>query len=185
MPFGLSQNWWAVALRGGLAILFGLLALIWPGITLEVLALCFGAYAFVAGVFAIAAVATGYQERARWWALLLEGVVGIAVGVITFFWPGITLLALLYLFAFWAIATGVFEITTAVRLREYIQGEWLLALAGIFSVLFGLALAVWPVAGLIALAWLIGIYAILVGVVLMALGFRLRTWERPASPLGG
>ncbi|MGZ3433904.1 MAG: HdeD family acid-resistance protein, partial [Isosphaeraceae bacterium] len=130
------------------------------------------------GVFAIAAAVVGTTVGMPWWALLLEGVCGIAVGVLTFAWPGITALVLLYLIAFWAVVTGVFEMVAAIRLRKEIHGEWLLALSGVLSVLFGVALVVNPAAGALAVVWLIGAYAIAFGVLLIALGFRLRNWLR-------
>jgi uncharacterized membrane protein HdeD (DUF308 family) len=179
----LARNWWTLVLRGLLAVLFGIAAFAWPGITLAALVLLYGAYAFVDGCFALAAALVGRTDTdgVPWWALLLEGVAGIAVGVMTVFWPGITALALLYLIAAWAVVTGVFEIAAAIRLRREIRGEWLLALSGILSVLFGLILVVNPGAGALAVVWLIGAYAITFGVLLMVLGFRLRSWARQLS----
>ena len=159
---------------GGVAILFGLAALIWPGLTLTALVLLFGAYTLVDGVFAVvAALARAGRER-RWWVLLLEGPLGIAAGVVTLAWPGITGLVLLLFIAAWAVITGVVEIVAAIRLRREIEGEFLLGLSGVLSVLFGLLLIVRPGAGAVAVAWLIGIYAILFGALLLALAFRLR-----------
>src|SRR5919202_355383 len=170
----LARNWWALALRGVVAILFGLAALVWPGLTLTALVLLFGADALVDGVFAVvAAIARAGRER-HWWALLLEGLLGIAAGVVTLAWPGITGLVLLLFIAAWAIITGVVEIVAAIRLRREIEGEFLLGLGGALSVLFGLLLIVRPGAGALAVAWLIGIYAILFGALLLALAFRLR-----------
>ena len=181
MVIVLARNWWALALRGLFAVLFGIMAFAWPGITLAALVLLYGAFALADGIFAIVAAVVGMPRGMPWWALLLEGVTGIAVGILTFFWPGITALALLYLIAAWALVTGVFEIAAAIRLRKEIQGEWLLALSGVLSVLFGLALVVYPGAGALAVIWLIGAYAIASGVLLIVLGFRLRSWAQPAS----
>jgi len=181
MVIVLARNWWALALRGLFAVLFGIAAFAWPGITLGALVLLYGAYAFVDGVFALAAALAGGTEGRPWWALLLEGLFGIAVGIMTIFWPGITALALLYLIAAWAVVTGVFEIVAAIRLRSEIRGEWLLALSGVLSVLFGLALVINPGAGALAMVWLIGAYAIVFGVLMIVLGFRLRSWSRAAS----
>ena len=170
----LARNWWALALRGVAAVLFGIMAFAWPGMTLGVLVLLYGAYALVDGVLAIIAAVAGRTSGMPWWALLLEGVLGITVGILTFAWPGITALVLLYLIAAWAVATGVFEVVAAIRLRREIRGEWLLALSGVISVLFGIALVINPVGGALAVVWLIGAYAIAFGVLLIALGFRLR-----------
>jgi uncharacterized membrane protein HdeD (DUF308 family) len=178
MVIVLARNWWALALRGLFAVLFGIVAFALPGSTLGALVLLYGAYALVDGIFAIAAAVAGRDEGLPWWAMLLEGVVGIAVGVITFAWPGITALVLLYLIAAWAFVTGALEIAAAIRLRKEIRGEWLLALSGVLSVLFGVILVVNPGAGALAVVWLIGAYAIAFGVVLLVLGFRLRSLAR-------
>ena len=171
----LSRYWWAMAIRGGAAIVFGILAIIWPEITLYVLVLLFGAYAIVDGLFALGTALFGARGAAgrRGW-LIAEGVIGIGAGVITFVWPTITTLALLFMIAFWAVLTGVLEMVAAVRLRREMRGEWLLALSGILSVVFGILLAVWPATGALALVILIGIYAIVFGVALLALALRLR-----------
>jgi uncharacterized membrane protein HdeD (DUF308 family) len=171
----LSRNWWALALRGLAAILFGILTFAWPGITLFVLIIFFGAYMLVDGIFAIVVAVRAAGEEARWWLLLLEGILGVVAGIVTFFWPGLTALALLYLIAAWAIVTGIMEIVEAIRLRQEIVGEWALILGGAFSVLFGVLLVVIPArAGLLSLTWLIGIYAVAFGVLLVILAFRVR-----------
>jgi len=172
----LAHNWWIVVLRGVLAVLFGIMCFAWPGITLASLVILYGAYALVDGVFALVSAFLGRPRAESWWALLIEGLAGIAVGIMTFAWPGITALVLLFLIAAWAIVTGVFEIVEAIRLRREIQGEWLLALSGLLSVLFGVALVVRPGAGALAVIWLIGAYSIAFGVLFIALGFRLRSW---------
>jgi len=183
MVIVLARNWWALALRGLVAVLFGIMAFAWPGITLAALVLLYGAFALADGILAVAAAVVGRTQGMPWWALLLEGVTGIAVGILTFFWPGITALALLYLIAAWALVTGVFEIAAAIRLRRDIQGEWLLVLSGVLSILFGLALVVNPGAGALAVIWLIGAYAIASGVLLIVLGFKLRSWSWAMSSI--
>lgn len=174
----LARNWWALVLRGVVAVLFGVAAFAWPGITLASLILLYGAFALVGGLFAVAAALTSRPLGGQpWWAMFIDGLLGIAVGIIAFAWPGITALALLYLIAFWAVFTGVLEVIAAVRLRHEIEGEWLLAISGILSVLFGLALIVRPATGALAVIWLIGAYSIAYGVLMIALGFRMRSWS--------
>ena len=171
----LAHNWWTLALRGVAAVIFGILAYLWPGITFTVLVLFFGAYALWDGVFALIGAFRTQGERR--WALVLVGLAGIAAGLVTFLWPGAATLAILTIIAAWAILTGIFEIIAAIRLREEIEGEWLLLLSGLLSVLFGIALAIWPAAGLVAVTWMIGAYAIIFGILLILLGFRLRSWS--------
>lgn len=173
-----TSNWWLLALRGLAAVIFGVLAFVWPHITLTALVFLFGAYALVDGAFAIVAGIRAPREFTRWWVLLIEGILSVIAGVLAFAVPGITALILLILIASWAIVTGVFEIVAAVQLRKHITGEWLLALSGVFSVLFGAALLWNPLAGALAVVWLIGAYAIVFGVLLLALGFKLRGLER-------
>ena len=171
----LSRNWWALALRGLAALIFGLLAFVWPGITLWALILLFGAYMLVDGVFAIVAAVRVAGDAARWWLLLVEGILGVLAGIVAFVWPGLTALALLYFVAAWALVTGLFEIVGAIRLRREIEGEWALILGGALSVLFGvLLLVVGPGVGLLSLVWLIGVYAVAFGVLLLILAFRVR-----------
>jgi len=172
----LAQNWWTLVLRGVAAVIFGILAYVWPGITFTVLVLFFGAYALWDGVFALIAAFRTQAERR--WPLVLEGLVGIAAGVLTFIWPGAATLALLLIIGAWAFVTGIFEIVAAIRLREEIEGEWLLLISGLLSVLFGIALAIWPAVGLVAVTWLIGAYSIIFGILLIVLGFRLRNWGK-------
>ncbi len=170
----LARNWWALALRGVFAILFGVAAFAWPSLTLAALVILFGAYALVDGVFALVAAVRAAEAHERWWLFVLEGLVGIVIGIITFIWPGITALVLLYLIAWWALITGVFEIAAAIRLRRQIKHEWTLVLGGLASVVFGLLLFYRPGAGALAVVWLIGTYALIFGVLFLMLGFRLR-----------
>src|SRR5947209_8836366 len=171
----LTRHWWVLALRGVVAILFALIAFSRPGITLVALVWLWGAYAFVDGVFAVIAAvraaeqSTRFAGTRRWGMLLLEGISGIAAGIIAFAWAGITALVLVYLIAAWAIVTGIFEIAAAVRLRQMIEGEWLLGLSGVLSVLLGVLIMARPGLGLLAWVWVIGAYALLFGIVLLAL----------------
>ncbi|HEX6978885.1 MAG TPA: DUF308 domain-containing protein [Alphaproteobacteria bacterium] len=181
--FGLLvRNWWALALRGALAVIFGVLTLLMPGITLEVLILLFGAYAAVDGIFAIVAGVRAARQGERWGAPILEGAADIIAGAIALFVPVAVALAFIYLVAVWALVTGALEIATAIRLRREIEGEWLMILGGVLSILFGLAVAVFPGIGLLGLLWAIGVYAIVFGIVLMALAFRLHRLRSEAMP---
>jgi len=167
----LATNWWALALRGLVAVLFGLLTFILPGITLVTLVLLFGAYALADGIFNVIAF---FRVASHQWALLVEGVIGIIAGILTFALPAITAIVLLYLIAFWAIFTGIFEIIAGIRLRKAITNEWLLLVMGALSVLFGVLILFAPGAGALAIVLWIGAYALVFGVFLLALAFRLR-----------
>jgi uncharacterized membrane protein HdeD (DUF308 family) len=171
----LVKNWWSLVFRGVLGIVFGLVALAWPGITLGALVLLFGAYALMAGIVSIVGAVRAAEAHDRWGALILEGLVGIAAAVITIAWPAITALALAYLIAGWAIVIGVLEIVVAVRLRKYISREWLLALGGAASTIFGILIAIAPIAGALVIAIWVGAYAFVFGLIMVALGFRLRS----------
>jgi uncharacterized membrane protein HdeD (DUF308 family) len=178
----LTRYWWTLVIRGVAAVLFGLMALIWPGITVLALVLLFGAYAILDGVLALGAAALNDARSAgrRPW-LVLEGIAGILTGIVTFAWPDVTTLVLLWLIAAWAIVTGVLEVVAAVRLRREIEGEWVLAASGVLSVVFGLLMMVWPASGAVALVVLIGVYAIVFGAALVALGWRLRAMRGTAG----
>lgn len=173
MLHALAKNWWMLLLRGIAAIAFGVLALTWPGMTLLTLILFYGAYVLVDGVLAIAAAMTGGALMPRWW-LAIVGLLGIAAGVLTFLMPGLTAIVLLYFIAIWAVATGVLQVIGAIKLRKEIDNEWLLILGGILSVLFGVAMMAAPGAGALALITVIGLYAVIVGALLVAVSFRLK-----------
>jgi uncharacterized membrane protein HdeD (DUF308 family) len=174
----LSRNWWAVAIRGLAALIFGILALIWPRETFLVLVILFGAYALVDGIFAVVSAIRGRTALRDWGWLLAEGIIGIVIGVITFFSVSTTALVLLYLIAFWAILTGIAEVVQAVQLRRVISNEWMLILGGAASVIFGLLLVIFPGTGALAVTWLIGLYAIIFGILLLVLAWRLRGMQQ-------
>src|SRR5918999_1005610 len=176
----LTRNWWAIVLRGIAGILFGVITFFAPGISLAALVLLFGAYAFADGVLAIV-TAVRRRGTGRGGLLLLEGLAGIAAGIVTLLWPGITAIALLYVIAAWALVTGAFEIAAAIRLRKVITGEWLLALSGVLSIALGVLLVLAPGPGALALVIWIGAYAFVFGALLVALGFRLRALRSPRA----
>ena len=178
MTISLARNWWSLVIRGVVAILVGIIAFAWPAITFGAVVLLFGAYAFVDGIFALIGAFRAVRAHERWGALVLEGIAGLVTAAVTIFWPGITALALVFIVAFWALVTGVLEISAAIRLREHVAGELLLALSGIASIIFGVIAALLPVLGALAIALIFGIYAVVFGVLLIALGFRLRSWTR-------
>ena len=169
----LAKHWWLLLLRGICAILFGVLTFVWPGVTLLTLVLFYGAFALVDGVLALAEAVMGHAPAPRWW-LALVGLLGIAVGILTFAWPGITALVLLLFIAGWAIAIGILQIVGAIRLRKEIDNEWLLIASGVVSIIFGLILVVQPGTGALALLYVIGIYAIIYGILEIWLALRLR-----------
>ena len=172
----LSRNWWLMLLRGLAAIAFGLLIFAKPQISLQVLVYLFGVYVLVEGILGIAVAVQACGELDSWGVLFLWGLFGVAVGVLTFIKPEITALALLFYIALWAIATGVLEIAVAIRLRELIKNEWLLILAGLVSVAFGVLLIARPEAGVLAVLALIGAYAIVFGVLLVVFAFKIRSF---------
>jgi uncharacterized membrane protein HdeD (DUF308 family) len=173
-----AEIWWTLVLRGIAAMLFGVIAFVWPGISVAALVLLFGAFALVDGVFNIVDAFGHVSRRGRRWAAFFQGLAGIAAGLIAFFLPGLTMLALVSLIAAWSLLTGTFEIVAAIRLRKRLTNEWLLVLSGILSIMLGLILIVFPLAGLVALVWWIGAYAMVIGALFLALGFKLRRWER-------
>jgi len=170
----LNRSWWLLLLRGLAAIAFGVLTWIQPGISLAALVLLFGAYSMADGILGCWTAIAGRHDHEHWWVLLLNGLLGIGIGVLTFLAPGLTALALLFYIAIWAVATGVLEIVAGVRLRREITGEWWLVLAGIASVVFGVLLVARPGAGALSVLWLIASYATLFGVLLVVLAFKVR-----------
>jgi uncharacterized membrane protein HdeD (DUF308 family) len=178
----LSQNWWLVVLRGVLAILFGIAAFAWPGITLLTLVLFFGVYAMIDGVIAIVTGLSRTRETPRWWMFLLEGLLNIAAGIVALLMPGLATLVLIYILASWAVITGILEIAAAIRLRHEITNEWFLALGGVLSIGLGILLFLQPAAGSLAIVWTIAAYAVLFGILLVILGVRLRNWRAPEPP---
>jgi uncharacterized membrane protein HdeD (DUF308 family) len=174
MASDLARNWWVLLLRGVLGILFGIGAFVWPGATLAALILVFGAYVFVDGIFAVVAGISMRRQLSLWWLVLLEGLAGIILGLLTFRSPDTTALILLTFIAAWSIITGIFEIASAVRIRTMIANEWLLIVSGVVSIIFGALLIAQPGAGAISIVWLLGAYALLFGILTLMLALRLR-----------
>jgi uncharacterized membrane protein HdeD (DUF308 family) len=170
----LAHSWHWIVLRGVFAVLFGIFAFVWPGVTLAALVLVWGAYAIADGVMALIAAFTMHEEGKPMLALIIVGILGIAAGIVTFFWPGMTALALLFFIASWAVLMGIFEIAAAIRLRKHIENEWLLALSGIVSIAFGVLMFLQPGAGALAVVWLIGSFLLVFGILLVVLGFKLK-----------
>lgn len=182
----LSQSWWMLALRGLAALLFGILAMLWPGLTLLWLVAMFAAYALITGAVSMVAAVKNRETDGKWWLVLLLGLVSIAAAAIAIFRPDLTALMLVLVMGANAVVTGVLDIAIAVRLRKVIRGEWLMILSGVLSVLFGILVLVFPGAGALALVWLISFYATVTGVLLLALGFRARGWgsgTKPTKPM--
>ncbi len=183
----LSQNWWLVLLRGLAAIAFGVLAFLWPLLTLSVLIIMLGAYAFADGVFALVAAFRGGSGVPRGW-LILIGILGLAGAFAAFTVPGLTALVVVTFVAWWSIVRGIFEIVGAIHLRKEIEGEWLLILSGVISILFGAFILFRPGAGALALVWIFAWYAIAFGALLVSLAIRLRRHRAAlgsVTPLAG
>jgi len=178
----LFRDWWHFAVRGVLTIVFGIVALIWPNVTSLALVLLFGAFVLTDGILTVATGVAARKYFERWWALLLEGLTGIVIAAITFIWPNITGLALMYFIAGWAILTGIFEIAAAIEFRNLIPGEWTTVLMGMLSIIFGILLFVSPSAGALGIVWAIGFYAIFFGIMEIVFAFRLRGLGRELEP---
>ena len=182
MVQSMQRNWWVLALRGLFAIIFGILVIVWPGLALSSLILLVGAYFFVDGVFSIVSSVRDWSSNSHAWVGLVEGVLGILAGIATFIWPGMTAILLLYFMAFWAVLTGIMEIVAAWRLRQEIEGEIWLVLAGLLSLVFGIALIIFPGTGALAVLGIISGYSILFGISLILLAFRMRNHDE-SQPL--
>jgi uncharacterized membrane protein HdeD (DUF308 family) len=178
----LTNRWWVFLIRGIAAIIFGILAFVWPGMTIFALTIVFGAYAFVDGIFALAAALGGYGGS-RWWALLLEGLAGLIVAFIVWTEPQLSTYGLVYAIAIWAIITGAMEIVAGLQLRDVIANEWLYILAGILSIVFGVLVIRNPDAGFTGVAWLIGVYAIFFGILQLGLSYRLNQLRSAAQTI--
>ena len=174
----LGRNWWLLLVRGLVAIVFALLTWAQPGVSLAALVLVFGIYVLADGLLGVWSAIAKRRDNRHWWLLLLWGVVGIVVGVMTFIMPGITGLVLLMYIAAWAVITGVLQIVAAIRLRKEIKGEWLMILSGLVSVAFGVLLFLQPGAGALAVAWIIAAYAFIFGVLMVLLAFKVRKLGR-------
>ena len=169
----LARHWWVVLLRGLVAIAFGVLTFTRPALSLAALLLFFGAFVFADGLLHVWTAVTDKEHENRW-LLLLGGLLGIGVGLLAFFTPGLPAIAVLFYIAVWAVATGLLDIVAAVRLRKEIQGEWMLGLGGLCSVAFGVVLIARPAVGALAVLWIIAAYAVAFGVILTLLSFRLK-----------
>jgi uncharacterized membrane protein HdeD (DUF308 family) len=180
----LSRYWWALVVRGVLAILLGIFTFVWPFQTIAALVLAFGAVAMADGIFAVVTAFAGRKLTGDWWVLLLQGLLGIGVGALTLFNPAITGVALLIYIAAWAMGLGVLQVVAAVKLRHEITGEWWLALGGVLAVAFGVLLMVSPAQGALAVLWMIGGFALAWGVALMVGGFDVRRLHQQAKSLG-
>lgn len=176
-----TRNWWVLLLRGIVAILFGILALSLPLLTLATLVLLFGVYALVDGAFSLFGAVAGWQHRDNRWLLLLEGLIGLGAGFVTLRSPVISTVVLIFFIAAWALATGVLRIIEAIRIRREVSGEFWLALSGIASVAFALLVMLRPAAGALAMVWMIGWYALLMGATLVVLSFKLRSLRSRAE----
>jgi uncharacterized membrane protein HdeD (DUF308 family) len=159
-------------IRGIVGLVFGVVAFAWPGVTIAALVVIFGMYAVIDGV---SNLMIGVSRAKSRWPHLVQGIFGVAAGALTFLWPGVTAFALVIFIGAWAIVTGLFEIVAAIRLRKEITGEWLLALSGLLSLAFGVLVFAFPAAGAVGIAWVLGAYAAATGVILIALGIKLRS----------
>jgi len=181
MNNAVARNWWLVVLRGILAILFGLTAFVWPAYTWIVLVFMFGIYTLVGGLAAVGTGLSRAKDSSRWWTSLLKGMISISAAVIALIWPQLTGLIMVLVITGGAVLTGVLEIIAAIHLRHEINNEWLLAVGGIVSIALGVFLFLQPVAGGIAILWTVAAFVVIFGVLLIALGFRLKNQNMPGD----
>jgi uncharacterized membrane protein HdeD (DUF308 family) len=173
----LADNWWLLVLRGVLAVIFGTVAWVWPGLTLATLIILVGAWMLVDGVFEIGSAILNRDRVDSVWPFGLAGAINVAAGIVVLAWPGLSAVAMMYLIGAWAVVTGIFEIIAAIQLRKVIENEWAIGISGLISIVFGLVVLIFPGDGAVALAWLIGIFAIMLGIALIMAGFCLRSWR--------
>jgi uncharacterized membrane protein HdeD (DUF308 family) len=178
-----SRIWWSLAIRGVLAILFGIVAFFYTGQTLLALIYVFGVFAVLSGIASLVAAVRAGEAHQRWGWLAASGILSVAIGIVAFAWPGVTALAFVFLIAAWAILTGMAEIAFALAFPDTLAHPWLAGLAGIISVIFGILLAVWPRSGAITLTWLVGIYAIVYGATMLYYAYRLQGLRNEARAL--
>lgn len=169
-----QQGWWMFLIRGLAAIVFGILALAWPDLTLFVLIIAFGIYVMFDGVLEIYNGFANRSEHGRWWVDILIGLAGVVAGILIISLPGITAVVAMYYIGAWMVVTGVLQIIYAIKVREQIEGEWLLVVSGLISVILGIVFFIWPGGGAVSLVWLIAIYAILIGIALSIFALRAR-----------
>ena len=180
-----TSSRWALVARGLAAILFGFLVWVWPGLTLLVFTFLFGIFAIAAGLFALLGAVRSAEENRRWWLLAIAGVVSIIIGILAFLWPGHAAIAILYLVGIWAVVTGILEIAAAFRSRQTTTSEWLLILGGVISIIFGIVLMASPGVGLLALLWVVGLWAVVYGVVEIVQAFTGRPSHAQMPPQTG
>lgn len=181
----LTRHWWVLLLRGLAAIAFGVIAWLWPALSVATLVLLFGIFAFADGALGLWSAITGPKGMEHRWLLALWGLAGLVAGALAVLAPALVTASLVLLIGVWAIVTGLLEIVAAIQLRKEVQGEWMLVLAGLASVAFGLILVFRPGAGVLALVWMIGVYAILFGALLVLLSFKVRSVNRRVQQAAG
>lgn len=184
MMAAVSRNWWMLLISGLAAVIFGILAFIYPGMTLGILVAFYGAYTLVDGIFTIIAAINQGKRGQRWGFLMFSGIISVLAGIITFFYPGITATVLYVIIAAWAILRGALEIAAAIQLRRIMPNDWALGLAGVLSILFGGLLLAYPASGLLAVVWLIALYAVLFGIVEIMLALRVHRYSGIAAQVG-